>query len=358
MTDRAGREAGPSLRLARPDDWHIHLRDDGALATTVPHAGRYLGRVLVMPNLRPPVTTIEAALDYRRRILAALPDGSALTPLMTLYLTDRTSPEEIAAARTSGLCPAAKLYPAGATTHSEAGVKTIEALDDCFAAMEEQGLVLSIHGEITDPASDVFDRERLFVERHLAGIVRRFPRLRIVLEHITTRAAVDFVRSARDGVAATITAHHLLYNRNALFTGGIRPHYYCLPLLKRETDRRALVEAACSGDPRFFYGSDSAPHPRTRKEAACGCAGIYTAHAGIELCAEAFDEAGRLDRLEGFCAHHGADFYDQPRSQETVRLVRDDWRVDEHFDYDGGTLVPLRAGERIGWRIDDGEAAT
>ncbi len=346
--------AGP-LTLTRPDDWHIHLRDGAALSTTVPHAARYLGRVLVMPNLRPPVTTLDGARAYRRRILAAAPADGRFEPLMSLYLTKSTPANELAAARSSGLCPAAKLYPAGATTHSEAGVGDIGALDDRLAAMEECGLVLSIHGELTDPASDVFDRERLFIERQLSRIVHRFPRLRIVLEHITTRAAVDFIRSSRDGVAATITAHHLLYNRNALFTGGLRPHYYCLPLLKREADRRALVEAACSGDPRFFYGSDSAPHPRADKETACGCAGIYSAHAGIELCAEAFAAAGRLDRLEGFCALHGADFYERPRNTDRVRLVRSDWSVAERFDYDGGDLVPLRAGERIGWRIDEVE---
>ena len=341
-----------TLSLIRPDDWHIHLRDDAALATTVPHAARYLGRALVMPNLRPPVTTLAEAQAYRRRILAAIPEGRRFEPLMTLYLTDATTADEIAAARASGLCPAAKLYPAGATTHSQAGVHDIEALDDCLAAMQENDLVLCIHGEVTDPDSDVFDRERLFIERHLSRIVRRFPRLRIVLEHITTRAAVDFIRESRAGVAATITAHHLLYNRNALFTGGIRPHYYCLPLLKREDDRKALIAAACSGDPRFFYGSDSAPHPRADKETACGCAGIYTAHAGIEFCAEVFAEAGALDRLEGFCALHGADFYDRPRNSDRIRLVRADWDVAERFDYAGDDLVPLRAGERVGWRIE------
>lgn len=340
-----------ALTLTRPDDWHIHLRDGAALATTVPHAARYLGRALVMPNLRPPLTTLAAATDYRRRILAAIPEGQVFQPIMTLYLTDETPANEIAAAHASGICPAAKLYPAGATTHSQAGVRDIDVLDDCLAAMEENELVLSIHGEVTDPASDVFDRERLFIERHLGRIIRRFPRLRVVLEHITTRAAVDFVHGARDGVAATITAHHLMLNRNALFTGGIRPHNYCLPLLKREDDRKALVAAACSGNPRFFYGSDSAPHPRTNKETACGCAGIYTAHAGIELCAEVFDKAGALDRLEGFCAHHGADFYGWPRNPDRIRLIRDDWTADRYFDYDGDVLIPLRSGERIGWRI-------
>ncbi|MBS0396352.1 MAG: dihydroorotase, partial [Proteobacteria bacterium] len=291
---------------------------------------------------------------YRRRILAALPAGAAFEPLMTLYLTDNTSAAEIARAKASGFVHAVKYYPAGATTHSDSGVTAIERVYGALAALEEHDLPLLVHGEVTDPAVDVFDREAVFIERVLAGLVRRFPRLRVVLEHVTTRDGVEFVRSAGACVAATITPQHLLLNRNALFAGGVRPHHYCLPVLKREQHREALVEAATGGEPRFFLGTDSAPHARHAKEAACGCAGIYSAHAGIELYAEAFERAGRLDRLEGFASHHGPDFYRLPRNAGTITLVREPWTVPDHYPFGAGELVPLRAGEAVGWRLAGG----
>ncbi len=341
------------LDITRPDDWHIHLRDDAALGTTVGHAARYLGRALVMPNLQPPVTTTAAALAYRQRILAQCPSGSRFDPLMALYLTEQTSTEEIRAGKDSGQIIAAKLYPAGATTNSQAGVSDIRRLYPLFASMEEHGMVLSIHGEVIDPAADVFDREQLFIEQQLGPVIEQFPNLKVVLEHITTRAAVAFVEEARSGVAATITVHHLLLNRNALFQGGIHPHHYCLPILKREQDRQALVEAACSGNPRFFYGSDSAPHPRHGKESDCGCAGIYTAHAGIELCAEVFSAAGKLHRLEGFCSLFGADFYGLPYNQERITLTASPWPVPDSYPYDNDQLIPFRAGGLIDWQVEE-----
>ncbi len=339
------------LTLRRPDDWHLHLRDDAALAAVVAHTAARFSRAIVMPNLKPPVTTTELAAAYRRRIRAALPAGAAFEPLMTLYLTDNTSAAEIARAKASGVVHAVKYYPAGATTHSDSGVTAIERVYGALAALEEHDLPLLVHGEVTDPAVDVFDREAAFIDRVLAGLVRRFPRLRVVLEHVTTRDGVEFVRGAGARVAATITPQHLLLNRNALFAGGVRPHHYCLPVLKREQHRVALVEAATGGEPQFFLGTDSAPHARHAKEAACGCAGIYSAHAGIELYAEAFDQAGRLERLEGFASHHGPDFYGLPRNTDTLTLVREPWTVPDHYPFGAGELVPLRAGEAVGWRL-------
>ncbi|MBI1195681.1 MAG: dihydroorotase [Gammaproteobacteria bacterium] len=339
--------------LARPDDWHIHLRDGDALATTVPHCARYLGRGLVMPNLQPPVTRVELALAYRDRILRHVPDGSAFTPLMTLYLTDDTPADEVRRAADSEHVMAFKLYPAGATTNSAAGIHGIEALYPIFEVMEREGVVLSIHGEVTDRDCDIFDRERVFIDRHLEEIVKRFPSLRVVLEHITTADAVEFVRAASHHVAATITAHHLVLNRNDMLVGGIRPHHYCLPVPKRERHREALVEAACSGEPRFFFGSDSAPHGRSRKEAACGCAGVYTAHALVEICATAFAHRGALKRLNDFCSGFGADFYGLPRTTETVTLVEEPWTVPEDFPFTGDRLVPFHAGQEMAWRVHD-----
>lgn len=339
------------LTLTRPDDWHLHLRDGTAMASVVAHAAHRFGRAIVMPNLRPPVVNTAAALAYRERILAALPEGSEFQPLMTLYLTDNTSLEEIAKAKQSGFVAAVKLYPAGATTNSDAGVTALHRVYGALEAMEQHGLPLLVHGEVTDPAVDVFDREKVFIERELIPLLERFPRLRVVFEHITTRDAVDFVLAASDRVAATITAHHLLLNRNALFAGGIRPHHYCLPVLKRETHRAALLEAATSGNPKFFLGTDSAPHARNAKEAACGCAGIYTAHAAIELYAEAFEQAGALDRLEAFASFHGPDFYGLPRNTARITLVKESWKVPEEYAFGDGTVVPMRAGEEVRWRL-------
>ncbi|MFA7096767.1 MAG: dihydroorotase [Gammaproteobacteria bacterium] len=339
------------LTLTRPDDWHLHLRDGAAMSSVVAHAAHQFGRAIVMPNLRPPVVNTEAALAYRERILAALPEGSEFQPLMTLYLTDNTSPEEIAKAKQSGHVAAVKLYPAGATTNSDAGVTAMQRVYGALEAMEQHGLPLLVHGEVTDPAVDVFDREKVFIERELIPLLERFPKLRVVFEHITTRDAVDFVLAASDRVAATITAHHLLLNRNALFTGGIRPHHYCLPVLKRETHRAALLQAATSGNPKFFLGTDSAPHARNTKEAACGCAGIYTAHAAIELYAEAFDQVGALDRLEAFASFHGPDFYGLPRNTARITLVKESWKVPEEYAFGDSTVVPMRAGGEIRWRL-------
>jgi dihydroorotase len=326
------------ITLPRPDDWHLHLRDGAALQAVVGHSAREFARAIVMPNLRPPVTTVAAAAAYRRRIVEALPTGARFEPLMTLYLTDETSTEEIELARASGVVHAVKLYPAGATTNSAAGVTDLARVDAAMAAMSALGLPLLVHGEVTDPSVDVFDRERVFIERHLAPLLRRHPRLRVVLEHITTREAAAFVRAQDERVAATITAHHLLLNRNAMLVGGVQPHHYCLPVLKRESHREALVAAAISGDPRFFLGTDSAPHARSAKETACGCAGIYSAHAALGLYAEAFERAGALERLEGFACRYGAAFYGLPVNQGTVTLVREPW------------LSPLRAhvGDRVG----------
>jgi len=345
-----------TLTLRRPDDWHLHLRDGAALAAVVGHTAARFARAIVMPNLKPPVTTTALAAAYRSRILAALPAGSRFLPLMTLYLTDNTSPAEIARAKASGIVQAVKYYPAGATTNSDSGVTAIDKVHGALAALEEHDLPLLVHGEVTDPAVDVFDREAVFIDRVLAGIVRRFPRLRMVFEHITTRDGVAFVRGAGPSVGATITPQHLLLNRNALFDGGVRPHHYCLPVLKREGHREALVEAATSGEPKFFLGTDSAPHARHAKEAACGCAGIYSAHAGIELYAEAFDRAGRLDRLEAFASVHGADFYRLQRNTDTITLSRTSWTVPASYPFGSDAVVPFRAGEAIGWRLDAPDA--
>jgi dihydroorotase len=339
------------LTLRRPDDWHLHLRDGHALRAVLPFTAARFGRAIVMPNLKPPVTTTELALAYRQRILAALPVGVAFEPLMTLYLTDRTSPTEVDLAKRSHHIHGFKLYPAGATTHSDAGVTDVRRLDAVFARMSEVGIILQVHGEVVDPQVDVFDREARFIDEVLQPLVERVPKLRVVFEHVTTREAVQFVRGARAGVAATITPQHLLMNRTALFAGGIRPHHYCLPVLKTERDRVALVEAATSGDARFFLGTDSAPHARQAKEAACGCAGIFSAHAAIELYAEAFEEAGALDRLEGFASRFGAEFYGLPLARDTITMVREPWDVPAEYPFGPDTLVPLRAGERIGWRL-------
>jgi dihydroorotase len=340
------------ITFTRPDDWHLHLRDGEALAAVLAHTARQFARAIVMPNLKPPVTTVALADAYRQRILQALPPGLDFEPLMTLYLTDNTRPAEIAAAVESGFVKAVKLYPAGATTNSDAGVSAFEKTYGVLAEMERLGLPLLVHGEETDPAVDVFDREKAFIDRTLAPLLQRFPALRVVMEHITTADAAAFVRNAGANVAATITAHHLLYNRNALFTGGIRPHWYCLPVLKRERHREALVEAAVSGSPKFFLGTDSAPHARLAKEAPCGCAGCYTAHAALELYAEAFERAGALDRLEAFASFHGPDFYRLPRNTGKVALAKESWTVPASYPYVGGdTLVPLRAGETLVWKL-------
>jgi dihydroorotase len=340
-----------ALVIRRPDDWHLHLRDGAALRAVLPFTAARFARAIVMPNLSPPVTTTAAALAYRERILAALPPGAQFEPLMTLYLTDRTPVEEIERARACGRVVGCKLYPAGATTHSDAGVTDVRRLDAVFARMAEVDLVLEVHGELTDPAVDVFDREPRFVETVLAPLAERHPGLRIVLEHISTRNALEFVLAAREGIAATVTPQHLLMNRNALFSGGLRPHHYCLPVLKAEADRAALLAAVAHGSPRLFLGTDSAPHARRAKEAACGCAGIFSAHAGIELYAEAFARAGALERLEAFASLHGADFYRLPRNHATITLVPEPWEVPAHYAFGADELVPLRAGERIDWTL-------
>lgn len=341
------------ITLTQPDDWHLHVRDGDALRAVLPYSARQFGRAIIMPNLVPPVTTTEQALAYRERILAALPEGSAFEPLMTLYLTDNTPPEEILRAKASGHVHAVKLYPAGATTNSASGVTDIRRCDDTLAVMAEAGLPLLVHGEVTDPDVDIFDREAVFLDRVLEPLLTRLPKLKVVMEHITTREAAAFVRNGPDTLAATITAHHLLFNRNDMLVGGIRPHFFCLPILKRDDHRRALVEAATSGSPRFFLGTDSAPHARKAKEAACGCAGSYTAPAALELYATAFEAAGALDRLEGFASHFGPDFYGLPRNTRTVTLVRESWRVPATLPYLDEVIVPLKGGETLGWRLAD-----
>ena len=339
------------LSLTRPDDWHLHLRDEEIMRAVLPDTARRFARAIVMPNLDPPVTTVEQARAYRDRILAALPAGMRFEPLMTLYLTDVTKPAEIAKAKASGVVQAVKYYPAGATTNSENGVTDLKRAYPVIAEMEKQDFPLLLHGEVTDSDIDVFDRERVFIERHLAPLVRAFPGLRVVLEHVTTQQGVAFVEQAGPHLAATITAHHLLLNRSAMFAGGIRPHYYCLPVLKREEHRQALVRAATGGNPKFFLGTDSAPHGRRAKESACGCAGIYTAHAGIELYAEVFEQAGALDRLEAFASFHGPDFYHLARNTERVTLEKTPWTVPAELTCGSDNLVPLRAGESISWRL-------
>ncbi|MDD2873672.1 MAG: dihydroorotase [Azoarcus sp.] len=341
-----------TITLIRPDDWHLHVRDGDALSTAVAHTAQRFGRALIMPNLRPPVTTTAQALAYRDRILAAVPAGLDFEPLMSLYLTDNMSPDEIDRAKATGAVIAAKLYPAGATTNSDAGVTAVEKIFPVLERMEARGLVLCVHGEVTAGDVDIFDRERIFIERVLSPVVRRFPALKIVFEHITTAEAAQFVRAAGANVGATVTAHHLLLNRNAIFTGGIRPHHYCLPILKRETHRQALVEAVTSGNARFFLGTDSAPHSRSAKEAACGCAGCYTAHAGIELYAEVFEAAGALERLEAFASLNGPAFYGLSPNAGRITLRRETWRVPDVYAYLGDDpLVPLRAGESMAWKL-------
>jgi dihydroorotase len=340
-----------ALVIHRPDDWHLHLRDGAALAAVLPFTAARFARAVVMPNLAPPVTTAAAALAYRERIRAALPRGAQFEPLMTLYLTDRTPVAEIDRARAAGGIIGCKLYPAGATTHSDAGVTDVRRLDAVFTRMAEVRLVLEVHGEVTDPQIDIFDREARFIDAVLAPLAERHPSLRIVFEHITTRSAVEFVLGSREGIAATVTPQHLLMNRNALFAGGLRPHHYCLPVLKAEEHRMALLAAVARGSPRLFLGTDSAPHARAAKEAACGCAGIFSAHAGIELYAEAFAAAGALEQLEGFASFYGADFYGLPRNPGTITLLPEPWEVPAHYPFGNGELVPLRAGERISWRL-------
>ena len=346
-----------ALVIRRPDDWHVHLRDGAALAAVLPFSAARFARAIVMPNLDPPVTTTEAALAYRERIRAALPTGAQFEPLMTLYLTDSTAVEEISRAKAAGGVLGCKLYPAGATTHSAAGVTDVRRLDAVFERMAEVGLVLQVHGEVTDPSVDVFEREPRFIDTVLAPLCERHPRLRIVFEHITTRAAVEFVLDGREGIAATVTPQHLLMNRNALFAGGLRPHHYCAPVLKAESERLALLDAVVRGSPRLFLGTDSAPHARSAKEAARGCAGIFSAHAGIELYAEVFAAAGARDKLEPFASIHGADFYGLPRNGGTITLVPEPWEVPASYPFGTEELVPLRAGERIAWRLASREFA-
>ena len=338
------------ITIVRPDDWHLHLRDGDAMRDVVGHSARQFGRAIIMPNLRPPIVTVEQAVAYRERIVAALPAGADFEPLMTIYLTDATPPAEMRRAREAGIV-AIKLYPAGATTNSDAGVSDLAKVGATLAAAEREGIVLLVHGEVTDPAVDVFDREAVFIERHLIPLRRDFPGLKIVLEHVTTREGAQYVAEAGENTAATLTAHHLLYNRNALFTGGLRPHHYCLPVLKREVHRQALVAAATSGSPRFFLGTDSAPHAAALKEHASGCAGCYTALTALELYAEAFDTAGAIDRLEGFASFHGPAFYGLPRNEGTVTLRRQTWSVPEALPFGEATLKPLRAGETLAWKL-------
>jgi len=338
-----------TLTITRPDDWHIHFRDGAAMQSVLPDTARVFGRAIAMPNLKPPVVNVADSAAYRARLLAAAA-GTAFEPLMTLYLTDNTTPEEIRHARASGFVHAVKYYPAGATTNSDSGVTELAKAYPAIAAMEETGMPLLLHGEVVDPDVDVFDREAVFIERHLVRLLKDFPRLKIVLEHITTRQAAEFVAAAPANVAATVTVHHLLYNRNAMFKGGIRPHLYCLPVLKREAHRQALIAAAISGNPKFFLGTDSAPHAVGAKETACGCAGIYSAHAAIELYAEAFEDAGALDKLEAFASFFGADFYGLPRHTDTITLRRESWNVPASFKLGAETLVPLRASEGVRWR--------
>jgi dihydroorotase len=339
-----------TLTITRPDDWHLHVRDGAAMASVVPHSAAQFGRALIMPNLRPPVTTAALAMAYRDRILAAVPKGVAFEPLMSLYLTDNLAPQEIARAKAAGVV-AVKLYPAGATTNSDAGVTDLRKTYRTLEAMQRAGLLLLVHGEVTDPSIDIFDREAVFLERQLIPLRRDFPELKIVVEHMTTREAVQYVRDTDRFTAGTITAHHLLYNRNAIFTGGIRPHYYCLPVLKRETHRLALVAAATSGSGKFFLGTDSAPHPAVLKEHALGCAGCYTALSAMELYAEAFDAAGALDQLEGFASFHGADFYGLPRNTGKLTLQRAPFKLPESVPFGEAQLKPLRGGETLPWRV-------
>ncbi|MBE9112776.1 dihydroorotase [Nodosilinea sp. LEGE 07298] len=338
------------LTITRPDDWHLHLRDNDALKAVLPHTARQFARAIVMPNLNPPVRSVADAAAYRDRILAALPAGQQFEPLMTLYLTDNTSPDEIVAAKAAGFVKAVKYYPAGATTNSDSGVTDIRKCDRVFAAMEQVDMPLLLHGEVTDTDVDMFDREKVFIEKHLAPLKQRFPKLRTVLEHITTSDAVAFVL-ATDNMAATVTPQHLLFSRNILFQGGLRPHYYCLPILKRETHRQALLQAVATGNPKFFLGTDSAPHPRSGKESSCGCAGCFSALHALELYAEAFESVGALDKLEAFASFYGPDFYQLPRNTTQVTLTKTTWRVPDELPFVESGLVPLRAGEELTWQM-------
>jgi len=344
-------ESDMKLTIRRPDDWHLHVRDGDAMQSVVPHTARQFGRAIIMPNLNPPVTDSAAAGAYRERIRTAIPTGTGFEPLMTLYLTDNTEAAEIKRAHASGFIHAVKLYPAGATTHSDAGVTDIANTFAALEAMQEIGMPLLVHGEVTDADIDVFDREAVFIDRILDPLTQRFPALRVVLEHVTSRQGIAFVVNSADNIAATLTAHHLLLNRNAMFARGIRPHHYCLPVLKREQHRQALLEAAISGNPKFFLGTDSAPHAQAAKEASCGCAGLYTAHAAIELYAEAFEQAGALNQLEGFSSFHGADFYGLPRNEDTITLSKTSWKVPDSYPLGATRVIPLRAGETIGWKM-------
>lgn len=347
-----------TITLTRPDDWHLHLRDGEQMRAVLPHSARQFARAIIMPNLKPPVATTDMALAYRARILAALPATmQTFNPLMTLYLTDNTTPAEIIRAKESQIVHAVKYYPAGSTTNSDAGVTNIANCYATLETMQDIDMPLLVHGEVTHPDVDVFDKEKIFIDQVLLPLTQRFPELRIVFEHVTTKDAVAFVKQASNNVAATITAHHLLLNRNAIFQGGIRPHHYCLPVLKRESHRQALLEAATSGNTKFFLGTDSAPHSRSNKETACGCAGIYTAHAAIEFYAEAFEQMGALDKLEAFASFHGADFYQLPRNRDRLTLEKHDWVIPELLDYVGEKLVPLRAGENISWKVSYGEGS-
>ena len=340
-----------NLTITRPDDWHLHLRDGAALQAVLPDTARQFARAIVMPNLRPPVISTELAAAYRQRILNALPQGMVFEPLMTLYLTDNTSADQIKKAKASGIIHGVKLYPAGATTNSDSGVTDLLKCDAALQTMQEVGMPLLVHAEVTDADVDVFDREKVFIGRHMAPLIKRFPLLKVVFEHITTKDAADFVLEAPGDIAATVTAHHLLMSRNDMFIGGIRPHHYCLPVLKREEHRLALVKAATSGNPKFFLGTDSAPHAKHTKEAACGCAGIYTAHAAIELYAEAFEAAHALDKLEAFASFYGADFYGLPRNTDKITLQKASWLVPNELPMGSDSLVPLRAGQQVQWKL-------
>ncbi|MGR9051766.1 MAG: dihydroorotase [Gammaproteobacteria bacterium] len=341
------------LTIIRPDDWHCHVRSGAILKSVMPHTARRFARAIIMPNLKPPIATVEQAMAYRSEIIDAAPPQYNFAPLMTLYLTDATTADEVERAADAEHVYAFKLYPAGATTNSDAGITDLKGIYPVLESLEKFDIPLLIHGEVTDADCDIFDRERIFIERSLSGLVAAFPGLRIVLEHVTTSEAVDFVESSSERIAATITPQHLLYNRNALLAGGIRPHHYCLPILKRERHRKALVTAATSGNPKFFLGTDSAPHPTHAKETACGCAGCYSAHAAIEMYAEAFELAGALDRLEAFASFHGPDFYRLPRNTDTITLSKTAWTVPERYGDGQNTITPLKAGERLTWQIQD-----
>ena len=340
-----------SIQITQPDDWHLHLRDGAALTTTVAHTAERFARAIVMPNLKPPITSVAAARDYRARILDAIPQGLSFEPLMTLYLTDDLSPDEITAARESGLIIAVKYYPAGATTNSDSGVTEISKSYSVIERMIDEGMPLLLHGEVTNPEIDIFDREQCFIDEVLDPLTQRYPELKVVLEHITTKNAVDFVNSQKDNIAATITVHHLLYNRNDLLAGGVRPHFYCLPILKRNTHQQALLYAASSGSRQFFLGTDSAPHEQDRKESDCGCAGIYSAPAAIELYAEVFESLNALDKLEGFASFFGPDFYGLPRNKNSINLTKTPWTMDQDFQFDNSCVIPIRAGETISWQL-------